>query len=697
MVCYYCGSTGYKIKECIVIEPICFLCLKSGVEAWEHLAGSRPCKSFQEALATVKTLEKNEKEKRWSVLQGDLNTSRTAHHLLPQLCFEKKAVIVLISEQFQDRAGVGWFADELGTAAIWMSDHRLINVSDQGSGRCYVWVRHNSATYVSVYLTPNDRIDDFQIKLDVLENALREMQGDLIVAGDLNAKALDWGEARPDSRGRRIMEVASRLELSVLNTGSTSTFRRPGYRETIPDVSLTNEHLVARFAGWQVIEDYTGCDHQYILFDVHDRRPAVTSVKRHPGGTLQESSLSPPAEAMLISAATHADHLNACAITVPKNGTRRQRRPVYWWTNEIADLHYQAAKKALKRTIKASQRRCWKELCQDVDQNPWGLVYVIVTRKLGTNSQGTPQDARTLDHIVHTLIPPQPKREISLDAPGLSYVPQFTEEELLRAVSSMRNKKAPGPDRLPAEIIKVVAQSHPELLLNIKGKGPVGAASSYRPICMLDTAGKLLEKLIRPRLRAAVKAVGDLAGRQYVFRSGLSTIHAVLEVVTAAKMMERGNHRTRPLCLLATLDVRNAFNSVRWDLAREAIERNFDVAKYLLRIIDDYLNERFLVYDTSDGPRSLELTAGAAQGSILGPVIWNIFYDGIFRMAVPKGTFLRHEGGTVAAQPGHAESYLLDGRPRAISSSPEDRDRANYEEAHQHLAQLHCRRCGGPD
>ncbi|GHJ61437.1 hypothetical protein NOK12_39550 [Nocardioides sp. OK12] len=130
-----------------------------------------------------------------------------------------------------------------------------------------------------------------------------------------------------------------------------------------------------------------------------------------------------------------------------------------------------------------------------------------------------------------------------MDAPGISEVPQFTEEELLRAASSMRNKKAPGPDGLPAEIIKVVAQSHPELLLNMyntclrggifpapwkkaklvlisKGKGSVGAASSYRPICMLDTAGKLLEKLIRPRLRAAVKAAGDLAGRQYGLRSG---------------------------------------------------------------------------------------------------------------------------------------------------------------------------------
>ncbi|XP_035742250.1 uncharacterized protein LOC118450547 [Vespa mandarinia] len=260
-VCYYCGSTGHKIKECKKAP--------SGIKGLQSFPGG-PCNS-------------KEAEKKWMrVLQGNLNRSRTAHHLLAQLCSKKKADIFLISEQYQDRAGEGWYADELGTAAIWIQDPRIIHVSDQGSARGYVWVRHNSTTYVSVYLTPNDRIDYFQIKLDDLEDELREIHGDLIVAGDLNAKALEWGEARPDYRGRRIMEVASSLVLSVLNTSSTSTFRRPDYRETIPDVSLANEYLMTRVAGWQVIADYTGSDHQYILFDVHDRRPAVTSVKRSP-------------------------------------------------------------------------------------------------------------------------------------------------------------------------------------------------------------------------------------------------------------------------------------------------------------------------------------------------------------------------------------------------------------------------------
>ncbi|XP_046837219.1 uncharacterized protein LOC124432348 [Vespa crabro] len=74
------------------------------------------------------------------------------------------------------------------------------------------------------------------------------------------------------------------------------------------------------------------------------------------------------------------------------------------------------------------------------------------------------------------------------------------------------------------------------LVLIGKGNGPTDAASSYRPICMLDTAAMILSKLPRPRLHAAVRAADDVAARQYEFRSGLSTIHAIQEVVTVAKM-----------------------------------------------------------------------------------------------------------------------------------------------------------------
>ena len=78
------------------------------------------------------------------------------------------------------------------------------------------------------------------------EDAMQETKRDIIVAGDFNAKSLEWGMPEPDRRGERVVAMSSRLDLVVLNTGRTSTFRRPGCRETILDISLASQHLVSR-------------------------------------------------------------------------------------------------------------------------------------------------------------------------------------------------------------------------------------------------------------------------------------------------------------------------------------------------------------------------------------------------------------------------------------------------------------------
>ena len=653
-------------------------------------------------------------------LQANLNRSRTAQDLLAQISLEKNADIVIISEQHRDGARTSWYSDELGTAAIWIPDPQSQPVAQHGSGKGYVWVRINDISIVSCYLTPNESIGDFQAKMDSLEDMLRDIGGELIVAGDFNAKALEWGEGHPDSRGGRVLDMASRTGLVILNTGSTSTFRRAGYRETIPDVSLATERLAASVRDWRVIEGYTASDHQYITFRVRDAKPARPKARdsqiRWNIRKMDEEVLNlalergqrslyaipdgavTPAQAKVVSSITMQIIHRACEEAIPRTRARGGRRPAYWWTNEIAELRkkclklrraaqrgrqsdrdfalrsaeYRTAKKSLGRAIKTSKRRCWDRLKDDLNSDPWGLGYKIVMRKLGAFTKSAPMEAETMDRIVDTLFPAHPKRSVDPEMSEDLEVPPFTEAELRRAAGALKNKKAPGPDGLPAEVLKAVARSHPDLLLNMynsclragvfysrwkearlvlisKGKGPADAPSSYRPLCMLDTAGKLLEKLVRPRLQAAIRAAGDLSERQYGFRTGRSTIDAIQEVVKAARSTERGNHFSRPVCLLVTLDVKNAFNSVRWVDALEALKRNFRVPQYLLHIIGDYLRDRFIVYKTEDGLKRKELTAGAAQGSILGPDLWNASYDGILRLEMPEGCFLIGYADDVAA------------------------------------------------
>lgn len=63
-----------------------------------------------------------------------------------------------------------------------------------------------------------------------------------------------------------------------------------------------------------------------------------------------------------------------------------------------------------------------------------------------------------------------------------------------------------------------------------------------------------------------------------------------------------------------------------------ALENTFWVPKYLLRMIRNYLNDREQPYDTTLGMHLKIFISEAAQGSILGSDLWNIFYYGILRM-----------------------------------------------------------------
>lgn len=218
--------------------------------------------------------------------------------------------------------------------------------------------------------------------------------------------------------------------------------------------------------------------------------------------------------------------------------------------------------------------------------------------------------------------------------------------ELKRAIKLMKNTASTGTDELPILVWKagldalclslltitnqIISTSHwPEewkesIIVPVPKPGkPAGVPSSYRPIALLTSVSKIIEKVLYLQLEPYVEEF-VLPAEQHGFRRSRGTDTAVATLMSGLAM-------ARSKCMKATIscfDYSAAFDTVNCSVLADRMSSWMTPSS--IALIVSYLSGgRQKVRHGDKFSDLLDIKYGVRQGSILGPLLFIIYTAGL--------------------------------------------------------------------
>ncbi|KAG5668041.1 hypothetical protein PVAND_015998 [Polypedilum vanderplanki] len=158
----------------------------------------------------------------------------------------------------------------------------------------------------------------------------------------------------------------------------------------------------------------------------------------------------------------------------------------------------------------------------------------------------------------------------------------------------------------------------------------------YRPISILPIFNKIIEKVIFKRVINFLNTINYLSPYQYGFRHKSCTETAAIDMITA---IQHDIDKGRKVSLIL-MDLSSAFDIVDRQKLLNVIE-SAGIRGVAAKLIESYLSNRHQICKIGTSySKKINIDHGVIQGSVLGPLLFNIYINNITNLRIRGKIYL---------------------------------------------------------